>query len=346
MLSRVANSIYWMHRYVERAENVARFVNVDHHLSLDLNSSSTEQWQPLVETTGDRQDFVERYGLATRETVVAFLTFDLDNPNSILSCLLAARENARSVQEVISSEMWEQINKFYLMVRQASTRPQILIDSPHDFFTEVKTASQQFVGVTDVTMSHGEGWHFGRMGRLLERADKTSRILDVKYFILLPGLEDVAMPIDEIQWGAVLKSASGLEMYRKRFGRIDPAQVADFLILDREFPRAVHYCVIFAEASLIAITGTPLGTFLNVAEQRLGRVRSELNYVHIQEIMQSGLHEFLDSFQLKLNEVDDAIYETFFALNPVESPVQFQTQTMGSVSSVQPRSHPPLPHLK
>lgn len=316
MLSRVANSIYWMHRYIERAENVARFIDVNLHLSLDLAAGSMAQWQPLVETTGDRQMFAERFGVASRESVVEFLTFDTKNPNSILSCLRMARDNARSVQEVISSEMWEHVNKFYLMVQRAATR-QRLLESPHDFFSEVKNASHLFIGVTDVTMSHGEGWHFGRLGRLLERADKTSRILDVKYFILLPALADVGTPVDDIQWAAVLKSASALEMYRKRFGRIDPARVADFLILDREFPRAMHYCTIAAERSLYAITGSPMGTFSNAAEQRLGRVRSELNYTRIQEIIHNGLHEFLDTFQLKLNEVDDAIYDTFFALHPL-----------------------------
>jgi uncharacterized alpha-E superfamily protein len=158
------------------------------------------------------------------------------------------------------------------------------------------------------------------MARLLERADKTSRILDVKYFILLPALTDVGTPFDDIQWAAVLKSASAFEMYRKRFGRLRPDRVADFLILDREFPRAMHYCVVKAEESLHAISGSPLGTFQNLAEQRLGRVRSELDYAQIQEIIHGGLHEFLDAFQTKLNHVGDAIYHTFFALRPVAVP--------------------------
>jgi uncharacterized alpha-E superfamily protein len=229
-----------------------------------------------------------------------------------------ARENARSVREIISSEMWEQVNTFYLTVRAAASEGRIM-EAPHQFFTEVKMASHLFVGITDATMSHGEGWHFGRMGRLLERADKTSRILDVKYFILLPAVADVGTPFDDIQWAAVLKSASAFEMYRKRHGRLVPDRVADFLILDREFPRAMHDCIVKAEASLHAISGSPLGTFQNLAEQRLGRLRSELDYAQIQEIIASGLHEFLDAFQAKLNRVGDAICETFFALRPVAS---------------------------
>jgi uncharacterized alpha-E superfamily protein len=319
MLSRVAESIYWMSRYIERAENVARFVDVNLHLMLDVPVGATEQWEPLVQTTGDLKRFEERYGKSTKENVVAFLTFDPENPNSILSCLRAARANARTVRESISSEMWEQANKFYLMVREAANDDRVT-EEPHAFFTEIKMASHLFVGITDATMSHGEGWHFARLGRLLERADKTSRILDVKYFILLPAVTDVGSPFDDIQWAAVLKSASAFEMYRKRFGRITPDRVADFLILDREFPRAMHYCVVKAEESLHAISGTPLGTFQNLAEQRLGRLRSELDYAQIQEIIASGLHEFLDAFQTKLNHVGDAIFHTFFALRPLASP--------------------------
>jgi uncharacterized alpha-E superfamily protein len=316
MLSRVADSIYWMNRYIERAENVARFIDVNLRLLLDPSIATTEQWEPLVDTTGDRVPFQERYGQATRKNVVAFLIFDTANPNSIFSCLRMARENARSVREVISSEMWEQINKFYLMVRAAAAAGDVLQD-PYDFFTEIKMASHLFVGITDATMSHGEGWHFGRMGRLIERADKTSRLLDVKYFLLLPTVTDVGTPIDDSQWTAVLKSASAFEMYRKRYGRIAPQHVADFLLLDREFPRSVHYCIVKAEESLLAISDTHVGTFRNAAEQRLGRLRSELDYASIQEILASGLHEFLDGFQSKLNRVGDAIFETFFALRPV-----------------------------
>jgi uncharacterized alpha-E superfamily protein len=152
---------------------------------------------------------------------------------------------------------------------------------------------------------------------LLERADKTSRILDVKYFLLLPSDADVGTPVDDIQWAAVLKSASAFEMYRKRFRRLHPERVADFLILDREFPRAMHYCLVCAEESLHTISGAPSGTFQNPAEQRLGRLRSELDYAQIDEILAHGLHEFLDAFQAKLNQVGDAITATFFGLSPL-----------------------------
>ena len=235
MLSRVADSIYWMGRYVERAENVARFVDVNLNLMLDAPDGSGQQWQPLVFTTGDHEDFAKHYGEATQQNVIQFLTFDRDNPNSIVSCLRAARENARSVREIISSEMWLQLNKFYLMVNSAATNPKGL-ESPHEFFTEVKLLSHLFTGVTDATMTHGEPWHFRQLGRELERADKTSRILDVKYFILLRSVSDVGTAFDDVQWAAVLRSTSSFEMYRKRHGRILPKKVVEFLVLDRNFP--------------------------------------------------------------------------------------------------------------
>ncbi|MEM0980974.1 MAG: alpha-E domain-containing protein, partial [Cyanobacteria bacterium P01_H01_bin.58] len=208
MLSRVAESIYWLNRYVERAENVARFVDVNLHLLLDTSlEGSTQQWEPLVVTTGDGELFQERYGTATAKNVLQFLTFDAAYPNSILSCVRAARENSRSIREIISSEMWEQINSFYLWVQEAA---QGEADEDHllNFYQEVKMASHLFAGVMDATMAHNEGWHFGHLGRLLERADKTARILDVKYYILLPSVHDVGTPLDSLQWIALLKSAS------------------------------------------------------------------------------------------------------------------------------------------
>jgi uncharacterized alpha-E superfamily protein len=318
MLSRVADSIYWMSRYVERAENVARFISVNLNLSLDMPGEAGQQWWPLVVITGDDQEFQKRVSSTTKESVVQFLTFDAENSNSILSCLRKARENARGVREIISAEMWEHINKFYLMVRDGGTLEDVL-DNPYAFFERVNVSGQQFLGVTDATMTHGEAWHFCQLGRMMERADKTSRILDVKYFILLPKLTDVGTPFDDIQWLALLRSASALEMYRQRYGRILPVNVVKFLVLDREFPRAVLHCLTRANESLHAISGTYTGSFCNLAEQRLGQLRAELAYTQAEEVIASGLHEFVDDFQRRLNLVGDAIYESFFAMRPLEA---------------------------
>lgn len=318
MLSRVADSIYWLNRYIERAENVARVIDVNLHLALDTPGAGRERWEPVVSTTGDRDIFVEHFGDYTRENVIRFLVFDPDNTNSILSCLYKARENARSIREVVSSEMWEAVNTFYLLVRaQAFGDHETMIATPHAFLERCKVSSHTFAGVMEATMSHGEAWNFGRLGRFVERADKTSRILDVKYFVLLPDPSYVGSPLDNIQWAALLRSASALEMYRKRHGRIDPTRVAEFLVLDREFPRAMRHCLVCAEESLRAISGSPQATFQNPAEQRLGRLRATLDYARIDEIVAEGLHEFCDDFQAQLNGLGEAISETFFAAEPL-----------------------------
>lgn len=319
MLSRVADSVYWMSRYVERAENVARFIDVNFQLMLDEAGGEDRQWEPLVNTSGDHEDFKKRYGAVSQENVIHFLTFDTANPNSILSCLRKARENARTVREIISSEMWLQINRSFLRVKSAAEASNWL-DSANEFFTEVKEASHLFTGITDATMAHNEAWHFCRLGRMLERADKTSRMLDVKYYILLRSTEDVGSAFDDIQWAAVLRSASAFEMYRKRHGRISPQGVVEFLILDREFPRAIQFCLVAARDSLHAISGTPLGTFRYPPERLLGQLCSDLSYASLEEIISQGLHEYLDDLQTKVNAVGAGIYETFFAFKGPQSP--------------------------
>ncbi|HUB32178.1 MAG TPA: alpha-E domain-containing protein [Bryobacteraceae bacterium] len=314
LLSRVADSVYWMARYIERAENVARFLDVNHNLTLDLPPGYSGQWSPIVATTGDSEWFREHYGEATQANVVRCLAFDPEYRNSICSCVLGARENARSVRETISSEMWEQINSLYLLITSQSRRP--LPDSLPEFCHQLRMACHLFQGIMEVTMSHNEAWHFIRLGSQLERADKTTRILDVKYFILLPSISDVGTPYDDIQWSAVLKSVSGFEMYRKRHGRIAPERIVEFLLLDGEFPRAVRACIQVADESLHAITGTPPGGFSYRSEQRLGMVRSELNYAQVEGILASGLHEFLDALQVKMNTIGECLLTDFFAQRP------------------------------
>jgi uncharacterized alpha-E superfamily protein len=322
MLSRVADNVFWMSRYIERAESVARFIDVNLNLTLDLGEQMDQQWAPLVYTTGDQSVFLERYKTFNRENVWNFLTFDAANPNSILSCLKYARENARTIREVVPSVLWEEVNKFYLLVRAAATGS--ALDNPAAFLDEVKLRSHLASGIQDALMTHDEAWHFARIGQLLERADKTSRILDVKYFILLPSLSEVGTPLDVIQWAALLRSASALAMYRRGRGRIVPEQVADFLILDADFPRSIRYCLTRAELSLHAISGSALNTFRNKAEQTLGLLRAELDYTHIREIIDGGLHEFIDGFQTRLNDVGAAMHETFFS-----APSSTQVQSQG-----------------
>lgn len=328
MLSRVADAIYWMARNVERAENIARFVDVTMNMTLDLPPEVNQQWEPLVLATGDEKYFKEHYPRANAESVIQFLVFDAKYPNSIISALQSARENARSVREAISSEMWEQLNAFYHMVRNARTSFAVM-DSPSDFFCSIKEHSQLFNGIADATMSHDVGWNFANLGRVMERADKTSRLLDVKYFTLLPKVTDVGTPMEDLQWADVLRSVSGFQSYRRRYHGITVERIIEFLILDRAFPRAINYCVESADASLHAISGTPMGTFQNPAEQLLGQLRSDLAYSQVEQIVKNGLHEFIDALQVRLNRVGRAIHETFFAIRPVDQvrPAQMQSQS-------------------
>lgn len=312
MLSRVANSIYWMSRYIERADNVARFVSVNLHLMLDSDVGQEQQWQPLVNTSGDHKDFAKRFPSPTQENVIFFLAFDEDNPNSILSCLKAARENARRVREIITSSMWQQINEYYLFVRDHGANADA-IESLNRYFLQVRRGASTFMGLTDSTMIRGEAYHFYQLGRMLERADKTSRILDVKYFILLRSVTEVGTPIDHIQWGAVLRSASAFEMYRKECGRISPFRVVDFLLFSHQFPRAVRYCLDRARESLYAISKTPDGQVQNDVERALGSLSSDLTYTRAENVVESGLHEYLDNLQDRLNDIGSEVHQTFFA---------------------------------
>ena len=309
MLSRVANSIYWMNRYLERADNVARFITVNVHLTLDIGMTEEDaQWYPLIVTSGDEDDFKKRYKKPTEKNVIRFLTFDEKNPNSIISCIACARENARTVREVIPSDMWERINELYHLVREHSRKQRV--GNLQEFFQRIRMASHLFTGLHEDAMSREEGWHFARMGRMLERADKTARILDVKYFVLLPTPEYVDSPYDAVQWGAVLKSANAFEMYRKQFHRLSYKDVAQFLIFEPLFPRSIVHCMDAAFRSLSCICAD-IGK-APPARDEMVKLQKMLSASKIDDILANGLHEFIDVFQFNLNVVDQAIYRSFF----------------------------------
>jgi uncharacterized alpha-E superfamily protein len=334
MLSRVANSIYWMNRYLERAENAARMIETQLHMVLDLPSlrEDPDAWKPLVDITGDEEYFKEKLGDPTQENVMFFHTFDGSYAHSIKSCLTAARENARSIREVIPSEIWEKINKLYLEVAGMGTSIRAFKD-PHKFYSDIKMACHLIMGIAYTTMSRGEGWHFAQLGRYLERADKTSRILDVKYFIILPRLDYVGSSMDSVQWSALLKSTSSFEMYRKRFNLISPENIVDFLVFDREFPRSILFCVNQAEQALSKIMGTPVGTFNNDLEKQFGKLSGKLNYTNVTEVMNFGLHQFLDGVQSDLNDLGEAIHENFFAIKQVTDSNRYGNQSQNQSQS-------------
>jgi uncharacterized alpha-E superfamily protein len=313
MLSRVADAIYWSSRYVERAENVARFIEVNLNLMLDTPVLQREGWESLVATTGDQKLFYERYREATPTEVAHFLTFDADYPNSVMSALTLARDNARTVREVISREMWQQLNEFYLMVCDAAKQP-FSLGEMAAFYHRVKMSGIFYEGVTNATLSRGEAWSFARMGRLLERADKTSRILDVRYGRIRSANERPA--VDEMSWVALLNSASALQMYRQHHHVMSPAAVAGFLMLNGKFPRSILYCVSEAQSSVHALTGTPSSLAYNDAERVLGQLRARLAYGRMEDMIAEGLHQVIDRIQISLNDVGLAIQRHFFDITP------------------------------
>lgn len=314
MLSRVADSIYWLGRYLERAENYARFIDVNYNLMLDLPPDMKAQWEPLVYATGDHELYLKKYQAFDRKDVVHFLTFDTDNPNSIISSINFARENARVIRENLTKETWEKLNELYHYVKKRSDKKDWSKEDPRSFFESVKNQVLLLYGLADSTVARTEGWYFRQLGLFLERADKTSRIVDVKYHILLPSPQLVGTPLDFLHWTALLKSVTAFNTYRRLYGNIEPAKVVEFLLLNKYFPRSVFYCLREAENCLHKISGNHDTGYKNSAEKAIGELRSQLEFTDVSEIIENGLHEYIDSLQMKINKVSDKINANFFQI--------------------------------
>ncbi len=309
MLSRVADSLYWINRYVERAENISRFVEVSEAMALDCPPGSAEPWLPLIDASGDRELFDKLYPSGRPEDVIRFLVRDADNPSSVLNCLEFARENARQIRDVITTEMWEQINDVYWNLQEVSfwTQP------PQEQLREIRRACQLFYGITDATLSRDLSWQFSRLGRLLERADKTTRILDVKYFLLLPTHEEVGGVLDELQWIALLRTAGAYQMFRQsRHQAIAPEAVAAFLLLDPIFPRSVRYCLERISDTLRIIRSSAVPGPPDDLECLVGLVLARWSFTRIDELIANGLHEAIDHLQQDLNRLHDLIEARYF----------------------------------
>jgi len=299
-----------MSRQIERAENLARFLEVTHNLTLDQPMDMMDAWMPLIEATGETEEFEKRYETADADTVTQFLAFDSEYPNSMLSSLRQARENARGVRESLSTEAFEQINEFYHFVDAASKLPSL--ESPSDFFDSVRRIAIQWNGVLDCTMSHNARWHYANVGRLTERADKTSRILDVKYFNLLPRVEHVGTAIDDLQWSVLLLAISGFEAYRRKHHLVEIEQVVNFFLFNRDFPRSVLYCVASTDASLDEIQKRSNKDTPSLARYRVAQLQHRLSQTSVKEVLAGGMHEFIDALQVELNLIGDAMNHDFF----------------------------------
>ncbi|SFU15572.1 Uncharacterized conserved protein, Alpha-E superfamily [Algoriphagus locisalis] len=326
MLSRVANSIYWLGRYLERAENYARFIDVNFNLMQDLPVDLKEQWHPLIAATGDLDLYEKKCKGYERNQVLFFLGFDAENPNSMLSTIKNARENARIIRENLNKETWEKANELYYMMQDGLEKKVWKKEDPRPFFEKVKNQILLIYGIADSSVARVEGWYFRQLGQYLERADKTSRILDVKYHILLPSDQQVGTPLDFLHWMALLKSVTAFNTYRRLYGNIESSNVVEFLVLNKYFPRSIYYCLKEAEKCLHNISGNLGGGYMNSAEKAMGELRSKLEFAEVGEIIGFGLHEYLDNLQLKINGISNLIDSNFFTIRDNQS-VQTQSQT-------------------
>jgi len=324
MLSRVANSLYWMARYIERAENIARLVDVNLQLLLDLRELDEKKlakyWLPIVQATGDEQAFFKLHPKATGEAVTEFLVFQNENPNSLVQSICLARENARMVRDQITLELWEELNRIYLFVRSPQAR--LVWDrSPGDFFQEIKAASLHLIGIANATLIHDEGWWFVQVGQMIERADKTTRILDVRYETLPErGLPKTVTQTEVLEWSAVLRSCSAWDAYKTIYGAdIHPRTIAEFLLMSDNFPRSVLFCVSELNRAIRRISGVTDGHFCNDAEKLTGRLLAELQFSTVDEVFDSGLHKYLDDVQTKLNNIGFALFRAYI-FQPFEHP--------------------------
>jgi len=320
MLSRVANSLYWMSRYIERAENIARIVDVNLQLLLDLRNLNEERlakhWLPIVLTTGDEEQFFALHKKATAQNVTEFLVFQLENPNSITSAICQARENARMVRDQITIELWEELNRLYWFVRTPDAR-EAWKESPSEFFQQIKSSSLLIIGLAYTTLIRNEGWWFAQAGKYIERADKTSRILDLRYEALpARGLPLTVSETDALEWSAILRSCSAWDAYKSLHGaEVSPRLVAEFLLLSEDFPRSVRFCVDELNLALRRISGVAEGKFCNDAEKLSGRLLAELQFTTIEEVFEAGLHDYLDRLQGKLNDIGFALFNAYIVQN-------------------------------
>ena len=316
MLSRVANSLYWMSRFIERAENIARILDVNLQLLLDFRDTSDtaqrDYWMPIVECTGDEELFNHLHGRATAASVCEFMVFQETNPNSIVSSICMARENARMVRDQITIEMWEELNRLYLFITSPQAR-RVWSDSPTEFFTQIKNSSLLLIGLGHATLIRNDGWWFTQAGKFIERADKTSRILDVRHQSLpAQGLPTGVNQADALAWSAILRSCSAWDAYKSIHGaEVDPRLVAEFLLLNEDFPRSVRYCVDELNIALRRISGVPKGRFVNDAEKLAGRLVAEFQFTTVDEVFATGLHTYLDEVQKKLNAIGEALFNAY-----------------------------------
>lgn len=303
MLCRVADSLFWMSRYIERAENTVRLVDVTLQSMLESDQSTGDagysQWLPILSSLGDKELFLSLKLEHSSQSITEFLIFNRENPSSVFSCIASARENARMIRDQISTEMWETINRLFLFLKKTDAQ-QVCSELNFEFFETIKQYSLLFQGITETTFPHKLGYEFITCGIQIERADKTCRILDTKRF--LPNATgDDQEAIGAAQWSAILKGCSAFDAYHQEFvDEVKGTSVREFLLLSREFPRSVLYCLRRFQNALHAISGCPTSHFQNEAERRTGLLISKLNYATASDLERESAKRLLSQIEDEL----------------------------------------------
>ncbi|MGH9137116.1 MAG: alpha-E domain-containing protein [Acidimicrobiales bacterium] len=317
MLARHAESLFWTGRYVERAEDTARMLDVTYHGLLEAAPYEAERaWRDLLAVLRLESVFDARGWGVDAVSVSEFLVLDDDNPGSIIASVANARENVRTVRELIPTELWESINRFHLDLRARNLRAD-LEQQPYVLYGAVKRGCQSVAGVASETMPRDDGWRFLQLGWMLERAEMTCRLLDVQYAATASGhagdgdRDGDRGPASFHHWSSTLKSASASEAYRKAFrSSMEVADVVDFLLLSETFPRSVLFCLRRAETDLARLD--PNQSRLSRPRRLLGRVRADLEYRDLHEVLADGLHPFLDGLQRSVRQVAEAVALQYF----------------------------------
>jgi uncharacterized alpha-E superfamily protein len=309
MLSRTADHLYWMGRYIERAENLARMLEVNQSMALLPQSQETEEqaWIASLTIFGFKELYQAKYESASAIDVLFYIVLDRDNPASIYNCLRAARENARAVRGTLTSEIWETINSTWLEMRVMGAHSIGELDTG-TFFEWVKHRAHLARGVISGTMLHDLAWHFTWLGTHLERADSTARILDVKYHLLLPRGERAGGVIDYYQWSALLHSVSAFEIYRRVYrDLITPRRVAELLVLREDMPRSLLCCMSQVHSHLVAVANAQSAETV----RRAGELQASLHYGRIEDIFSLGLHEYLTRFVDRVRDLGERVAQDF-----------------------------------
>ena len=314
MLSRTADHLFWMSRYIERAENLARLLDVTWQMSLvpQSEAAANQSWNAIIDLNSLEPAFYAKYPTVNGENVLKFMVSDPENSSSIHSCLRLARENAHAVRGTVTAEMWETLNATWLEARERKFE-QLLSAGISEYFEWVKMRSSLTRGTTLGTLLQDEAYQFIRLGTLLERADNTARILDVKFHVLRPQGEEEGAT-DFYQWGALLRSLSGFEVYRKVYRDvITPGRVAELLILRDNMPRSLHFCLNGVIKTLDLIANRQSGE----TARQAGLLHARLHYGRIGDILEQGLHVWLSDFMDRIYLIGDGISKDF--LVPMEA---------------------------